>query len=278
MKTRIQAIPAVIALVCATGMTSVVAAEAGAAPLPSGVVAVVNNTPIVQSDVDAIVKASGQADTPALRDAVKRDLIVRQLVEQAADKANYGSRPEVQGIVSRARANAAAELYLRDALGAQRVTDAQVKARYDYIVANAAQFEYRAEVLAVADPAKANAAAAELKQGAAFGTVAKKYNTTANGGVAEWSELKTPLAEGRTGGLPMPLAQAMTSLKPGAVSGPIRIGNAYAFVKLDDKRPVVVPSFDKAKGVLRQQLEQQARQSAMTALVDKLAAQATIQQ
>lgn len=278
MKTRIQAIPAVIALVCATGMTSVVAAEAGTATLPKGVVAVVNNMPIAQSDVDAIVSASGQADTPALRDAVKRDLIVRQLVEQAADKANYGSRPEVQGIVSRARANAAADLYLRDALGAQRVTDAQVKAHYDYIVANAAQFEYRAEVVAVADPAKANAAAAELKQGAAFDTVAKKYNTTANGGVAEWSELKTPLAEGRTGGLPMPLAQAMTSLKPGAVSGPIRIGNAYEFVKLDDKRPVVVPSFDKAKGVLRQQLEQQARQSAMTALVDKLAAQATIQQ
>lgn len=278
MKTRIQAIPAVIALVCATGMTGAVAAEAGAAPLPKGIVAVVNNAPIVQSDVDTIVKASGQPDTPALRDAVKRDLIVRQLIEQAADKANYGSRPEVQGIVSRARASAAADLYLRDALGAQRVTDAQVKARYDYIVANAAQFEYRAEVVAVADAAKANAVAAELKQGAAFDAVAKKYNTTANAGVAEWSELKTPLAEGHTAGLPMPLAQAMTSLKPGAVSGPVQIGNAYAFVKLADKRPVVVPSFDKAKPVLRQQLEQQAQQSAMAALVDKLAAQATIEQ
>ncbi|WP_230940098.1 hypothetical protein [Burkholderia pseudomultivorans] len=51
-----------------------------------------------------------------------------------------------------------------------------------------------------------------------------------------------------------------------------------AIVKLDEKRPTTVPTFDAAKKVLRQQLEAEAQQRAMAALVDKLAAQATIQQ
>ncbi|KAG8150887.1 peptidylprolyl isomerase [Burkholderia catarinensis] len=276
---RIPLIYTLIALACACGAPLARAAGTKTeAPLPAGVEAVVNNVPIPRAEVDEIVKATGQADSPTLRAQVKRDLIVRQLVGQAADKANYGERPEAIRVAMRARTEAASALYLRDSVRPQPVTDAQVKERYDAIVKNAAQFEYRAEVVAVAGAAAANAAAAELKQGVAFDAVAKKYNTTANGGVAQWTELRTPLAEGNTAELPMPLAQAITSLQPGAVTGPIQLGNAFAFVKLDEKRPTVVPSFDAAKNVLRQQLEAQAQQRAMTALVEKLASQAAIQQ
>ncbi|WP_407971748.1 peptidylprolyl isomerase [Burkholderia pyrrocinia] len=276
MKTRLRAAGALIAIACAVGATSAIAADTQ--PLPKGVAVVVNNVPIAQSDFDAAVKATGQPDSPALRAQVKRELVIKQLLGQAADKANYGSRPEVQGIVARVRADAATDLYLRDTLRPQPVTDAQVKARYDAIVANAGQFEYRAEVIAVNDATKANAALAKLKQGVAFDAVAKEFNTTANGGVAQWVSLKTPLAEGRTGGLPMPVAQAIAMAPVGATTGPIQIGNAYAIVKLDEKRKPVVPSFDQAKAVLRQQLEAQSGERALAQLVDKLAAQATIVQ
>lgn len=278
-KHHISIVSTLIALACACGAP--VARAAGTkteTPLPSGVEAVVNDTPIARSDVDVLVHQWGQDDTPALREQAKRELIAQHLVEQAAEKANYGSRPEVNRVVMRARTVAATDLYLRDNLHPQAVTDAQVRARYDDVVANAGQFEYRADVIAVADPAEVNALVAELKQGAAFDAVAKKYNTTPNGGVAQWVELRTPVAEGKTGGLPVPLAQAITSLQPGAVAGPIRIGNAFAIVKLDEKRATTVPTFDAAKSVLRQQLEAQAQQRAMTALVDKLAQQAVIQQ
>ncbi|KWF17335.1 peptidylprolyl isomerase [Burkholderia pseudomultivorans] len=278
-KHQISIVSTLIALACACGAP--IARAAGTkteTPLPPGVEAVVNDTPIARSDVDGMIEASGQAVTPALREQAKRELIARQLLEQAAEKANYGSRAEVNRVVMRARTVAATDLYVRDNVHPQAVTDAEVKARYDHIVANAAQFEYRAEVIAVADPAEMNTVVAALKQGAAFDTLAKQYNTTPNGGVAQWVELRTPVAEGNTGGLPTPVAQAITSLQPGAVGGPIRIGNALAIVKLDEKRPTVVPSFDAAKKVLRQQLEVEAQQRAMTALVDKLAAQATIQQ
>ncbi len=278
-KHQISIVSTLIALACACGAPVVRAAGTKIeTSLPAGVEAVVNNTPIARAEVDSAIQASGQADTPELRAQIKRELIAKKLVEQAADKANYGSRPEVNRVVMRARTVAATDLYLHDMVRPQPVTDAQVKARYDYIVANAAQFEYRTEVVALADAAAVNAAVAELKQGVAFDAIAKKYNTAANGGVAEWVELRTPVADGQTNGLPLPLAQAITSLQPGAVAGPIQVGHAFAIVKVDQKRPTVVPSFDAAKGVLRQQLEAQAQQAALSSLVGKLAQQATIQQ
>ncbi|PRF23185.1 peptidyl-prolyl cis-trans isomerase [Burkholderia multivorans] len=279
MKHRISIVSCLIALACAGGIPA--AHAAGPKPdaaLPPGVEAVVNNVPIPRVDVDMAVKASGQPDTPALRAQIKQNLIAERLIEQAAEKANYGSRPEAVKAAVRARTVAASDLFLRDMVRPQPVTDADVKARYDHIVANAAQFEYRAEVIAVDSPVQLNAAVDALKKGTAFDVVAKQYNTAVNGGVAPWVELRTPVADGNTGGLPVPLAQAITSLQPGAVAGPIRVGNAFAIVKLEEKRATAVPTFDAARGVLRQQLEAQAQQRAVAAVVDKLARQATIQQ
>ncbi|MBP0607574.1 MULTISPECIES: peptidylprolyl isomerase [Burkholderia] len=278
-KHHLSIVSTLIALACAGGMPA--ARAAGPKPdsaLPPGVEAVVNNVPIPRIDVDDAIRTSGQPDTPELRAQVRQNLIIQKLVEQAADKANYGSRPEVNKVVMRARTIASSDLYLHEMARPQPVTDAQVKARYDQIVASAAPFQYRAEVIAVGSPAQANEVIAELKKGTAFDALAKKYNTTPNGGIAEWVDLHTPVAEGNTGGVPVPVAQTITSLKPGAVAAPIRIGNAFAFVKLDQKRATVVPTFDAAKHVLRQQLEAQADQRAMAALVEKLTEQATIQQ
>ncbi|MBK0610060.1 hypothetical protein, partial [Klebsiella pneumoniae] len=91
------------------------------------------------------------------------NLIIQKLIEQAAEKANYGVRPEVNKVVMRARTIASTDLYLHEMARPQPVTDAQVKARYDQIVASAAPFQYRAEVIAVRSPAEANEIVAELK-------------------------------------------------------------------------------------------------------------------
>ncbi|WP_175887864.1 peptidylprolyl isomerase [Burkholderia contaminans] len=278
-KHHLSIVSTLIALACAGGMPA--ARAAGPKPdssLPPGVEAVVNNVPIPRIDIDEAIKTSGQPDTPALRAQVKQNLIIQKLIEQAAEKADYGVRPEVNKVVMRARTIASTDLYLHEMARPQPVTDAQVKARYDQIVASAAPFQYRAEVIAVRSPAEANEIVAELKKGTAFDALAKKFNTTPNGGIAEWADLHTPVAEGNTAGVPVPVAQAITTLQPGTISAPIRVGDAFAFVKLDEKRKTVVPTFDAAKNVLRQQLEAQADQRAMAALVEKLASQATIQQ
>ncbi|MBC8845134.1 peptidyl-prolyl cis-trans isomerase, partial [Escherichia coli] len=72
-----------------------------------------------------------QPDSPQIRQAIKNQLITRVLVQQAAEKANYADKPEVKAAVQQAKTNAEVQLYLRDNVKPEPVTDEQVKARYD---------------------------------------------------------------------------------------------------------------------------------------------------
>lgn len=71
-------------------------AQTTAAPQSTGTVATVNGTAITQAEVDAVLRASKQPDSPQLSLAIKNQLIARVLIQQAAEKASYGGRPEVQ--------------------------------------------------------------------------------------------------------------------------------------------------------------------------------------
>jgi parvulin-like peptidyl-prolyl isomerase len=277
MNTRTLATMALACAAAAAAQSTAVAAPAPAS-LPPDVAAMVNHVPIPKHRLDEAVKATGQADTPVLRERIKRQMVVGQLVEQAAERGGYDTRPEVLALAAHARAQAAVSLYLREHARPEKVTAEQVKASYQQLVANTGQFEYHPLVIAVGDAAKAQAVQAELRGGADFFAVAQKYNTAANGGVSTPLWLKTPLVEGRTSGLPLALAQQIVSMNSGAVSAVIPLGNAYAIVRLDDKQPTVMPSFDKAAPALRQQLETKAQKRASIALIEQLASQATIEE
>lgn len=86
-------------------------------------VATVNGTPITQADVDTLLRASGQPDSPQIRQAIKNQLITRVLVQQAAEKANYADKPEVKAAVQQAKTNAEVQLYLRDNVKPEPVTE-----------------------------------------------------------------------------------------------------------------------------------------------------------
>ena len=71
-------------------ITMLVAACVVAAPLYAQNVATVNGKAITQSSVDQFVKlliTQGGTDSPQLRDQVKQELINRQVMVQAAEKA-----------------------------------------------------------------------------------------------------------------------------------------------------------------------------------------------
>ncbi|PMY00682.1 SurA N-terminal domain-containing protein, partial [Pseudomonas sp. GW460-13] len=74
--------------------TAVQAADTG--PLPAGVVARVNGAPITQEQLDAALRAVNTPVTPQIRDAVKNQLIARELFRQAAEKGHYDTRPNVR--------------------------------------------------------------------------------------------------------------------------------------------------------------------------------------
>ncbi|HDR9090085.1 peptidyl-prolyl cis-trans isomerase [Burkholderia vietnamiensis] len=248
----------------------------------AGTVATVNGIAITQAEVDAVLRASRQPDTPQIRQAIKNRLIARVLIQQAAEKANYGSKPEVQAAIQVAKANAETQLYLKDNVKPEPVTDAQIRARYDEIVASLGKDEYKPRLIVVKDAATAVTVLAELKAGKPFDGLARQYSIAPSrdaGGELPWVSFKTPVAEGKTAGLPVAITQALEKLPLGAITPEsIAIDNARAIVKLDEKRPTRVPAFNQAQATIRQQLEAMALEKASAQFVDGLLKNATIQQ
>ncbi|MCA7954175.1 peptidyl-prolyl cis-trans isomerase [Burkholderia seminalis] len=263
-----------------------VQAQTQTSALPAGAVATVNGTPITKEEVDAVLQASRQPDTPQFRQAIKNQLIARVLIQQAADKASYGSKPEVQAAMQLAKSTAETQLFVRDNVKPEPVTDAQVKARYDEIVASLGKEEVKPRIIVTKDAATAATVLAGLKAGQSFDALARQYSqapTASAGGELPWVSFKTPVTDGNTQGLPLAVAQAITQLPAGGVTPQsIALGNDVngprAIVKVDAKRPTQVPSFDTAKATIQQQLQALALEKATANFVGGLMKNATIQQ
>lgn len=245
-------------------------------------VATVNGTAITQADVDTLLRASGQPDSPQVRQAIKNQLITRVLVQQAAEKANYGDKPEVKAAVQQAKVNAEVQLYLRDNVKPEPVTDEQVKARYDELVAALGKSEYKPRLIVVKDPVTAATVLSELKSGKSFEGLARQYSMAPSrdtGGELPWVSFHTPAVEGKTGGLPLPVAQAIEKLTVGAATkDSIPVDGVRAIVKLDAKRPTQVPGFETAKPALQQQLQAIAVEKASAQMIGNLLKDAKITQ
>ncbi|KWC91800.1 peptidylprolyl isomerase [Burkholderia cepacia] len=264
-------------------MVCVAQAQAPASStVPTGTVATVNGTAITQAEVDAVLRASRQPDTPQVRQAIKNQLITRVLIQQAAEKANYGSKPEFQTAMQVAKANAETQLYLKDNVKPAPVTDADVKTRYNEIVASLGKDEYKARLIVVKDAATAATVLSEVKAGKTFDALARQYSIAPSrdaGGELPWVSFKTPVSEGQTAGLPVPIANALEKLPVGAIAPEsIPVDGARAIVKLDAKRPTQVPGFNQAQATIRQQLEALALEKASAQFVGGLLKSATIQQ
>jgi parvulin-like peptidyl-prolyl isomerase len=257
-------------------------APAGGAALPAGVVARVNGVAIAQSDLDAAVRQSGQADTPVLRASLKNQLIARELFRQAAQKQHYDTHADVKANLEQAKAMLMMQAYLRDAIKPTPVTDADVKAKYDSIVASLGQNEYKPSAIVVKDAATAKTVLDQLKKGGDFAQLAKQYSqgpSAAQGGALNWVSFKTPITEGQTQGWPQPLAEALVKLPQGAVSSaPVQVGDVFWILRVDQMRPTQIPTFDQSKDQLRKELEQLAMAKATAQVVTDLVKGARIEQ
>ncbi|WP_413212736.1 peptidyl-prolyl cis-trans isomerase [Paraburkholderia kururiensis] len=290
MQSRKYILPLVVALaVPGLYMTTPARAQTASAPgavLPAGTVATVNGVAIPQSQLDEAVRVAAQTahqpDTPALRQALKQQLVARELFRQNAEKAGYGSRPEVRQAMEAAKASAETQLYLRDSIHPAPVTGEQVKARYDQIVASLGPQEYRARVIGVPDAMTAATVLSELKAGRPFDMLARQYSVAsggANGGALPWVSFRTPLTEGGTHGLPLAVARAITQLPVGGVTpDSIPVGDTRFIVKLEERRPTQVPAFDAVKETIRRQLEALALQKAAADFTAALLKGATVVQ
>jgi parvulin-like peptidyl-prolyl isomerase len=244
-------------------------------------VARVNGVPISAATFAAALQvalAQGATDSPEVRAVVRQRLIAMEVLRQEAAKHKLQTDPSVL----EARDLAMVQRYLRDALKPAPVPEAAVRSRYDAIVAGLGSREYKLSLIAVADEATARNLIASLRKNeAGFEDLARKHSllpSRAAGGALDWVSFPLPPQEGKTQGLPLPVANVAAALAPGALAAePIAAEGRFHLVRLDASRPTRIPEYDDVKAALRRALEAQELERATAALMGRLIGAARIE-
>ncbi|APC69917.1 peptidylprolyl isomerase [Ralstonia pseudosolanacearum] len=248
------------AALAALALAAFATLPAQADTLPPGVIAIVNGTRITQEQLDRAIAQSGAQANPQVAQALKQQLIARELFrQQAAKNPAYDKLPAVKQAMQEAHDAVITQAWLKDNIKPAPITEEQVKARYDAIVASLGDKEYKARVIQLGDDVTAAQVLAQLKQGGDFAKLAQQYSTAPNkvrGGDMDWVSFKVPVEEGKTQNLPLPLAREIAALAVGAAStAPVEAGSQRYIVKVEAARPTQVPGYDTVRPAIRQALE-----------------------
>lgn len=239
-----------------------------AAPAFAQNVATVNGKAIPASKVEQIVKqvvAQGkQPDSPQLREAIKRDLIAREVMIQEADKQGFSNRADVKAALENARQSIVINAMLADYIRKNPVKDAEAKAEYDKYKAQVGDKEYRARHILVQTEEEAKAVIAKLKAGSKFEDLAKaqsKDGSAANGGDLDWASPANYVPE---------FSKAMVALQKGGVTDtPVKSQFGYHVIKLEDTRAAKIPAFEEVKQQVTESLQQRKLQQFREELMKK---------
>jgi len=118
----------------------VLVAAFAAAPAFAQNVAVVNGTAIPKSRADALISQlvkQGQQDTPQLHQAVRDELVNREILMQEAVREGVPARADVKAQVAVAQQTVVLRAMIEDYVTKNKPSDAEVKARYDELIKQA---------------------------------------------------------------------------------------------------------------------------------------------
>ena len=231
----------------------------------------VNGVVISQELIDLAVRAltpPGQQATQAIENEVRQRLINIELLAQDATKQGLDRVPENQLRIRELRQNLLAELLLADYFTKNPITEDQVREEYNRQVqslgSTSSMEQYRLSVIALPTEAEAASTINQIKSGEAFGKVAKQKSidpSKEQSGQAGWV---LPAQVNPS------IALVMTNLPKGGMSStPIQTPNGWYIIKVEEKRPFKVPTFDETKNQVRANLVQQKQAEIINALREK---------
>ncbi|AOI82782.1 MULTISPECIES: peptidylprolyl isomerase [Burkholderia] len=239
----------------------VAAAAFAAAPAFAQNIAVVNGTPIPKSRADAMVAQlvqQGQTDNAQLQQAVRQELVNREILMQEAIREGIPNRPDVKAQVAVAQQTVVLRSMIESFLKKNQPTDAEVKARYDDLVKGAGgNREYHLHHILVSDEQQAKDLIAKIKAGAKFEDLAKQFSkdpgSGKNGGDLDWSDPKAYVPE---------FAAAAQKLQKGQMTDtPVKTQFGWHIIRVDDIRDIAPPPLEQVKAQIAQQLVQQKLQA-----------------
>lgn len=240
----------------ALGLIAGLIAQAVFAAAPA---ATVNGTPIPAARADVMVaeqRAQGAGDNPQLQDAVREELIRREVLAQEAAKKGMDKKPEVQAQMDLARQAVLVRAYLQDYVKSHPITDTDIKKEYDSIKTRMGDKEYKTRHILVETEDQAKAIIAKLQAGEKFEDLAKQSKDPGSkdrGGELGWASPSSFVK---------PFSDAMVKLEKGKfTTTPVKTDFGYHVIEVDDVRTLKAPSLEEVKPQLEQRLQQQRVES-----------------
>lgn len=230
----------------------------------------VNGVAISQSLADVFMseqKAQGAQDNAELKNAVREELIRRELLMQEAKKAGIDKKADIAAQADAARQAIVIRAYVQDFVKKSPISDAQLKADYEKVKAQLGSTEYKSRHILVDDEAAAKTIIENLQKGAKFEELAKQSidpGSKDKGGDLGWSN---------PGNFVKPFSDALSALSKGKYTEtPVKSDFGYHVIMLEDSRPLTAPAFDEIKP----RLLQQAQSQQITKMVEALRAKAKV--
>jgi peptidyl-prolyl cis-trans isomerase C len=222
----------------------------------SQALAKVNGVTIPQARLDAIMKemtAQGRPDTPEVREALKQELINREIVAQEATKRGIHKKAEVVMMLDVQRQALLVNAYLQDYVKTHPINDDDLKKEYEKVKAGSPGKEYKARHILVENEDEAKQIIAQLKMGGSFDKIAadksKDQGSKSRGGDLDW---------GPAGRYVPAFGQALTKLKKGEMTeAPVQTQFGWHIIRLDDERAAKFPSFEEVKPQIQAEMRQQ---------------------
>ena len=213
---------------------------------------------------------SGQASSPEFANAMKDELVNREVLAQAAKKKGIDKTSTVAAQMDMARQAVLIRAFFDDYVKANPISDAQLKTDYDKYVVQLGDKEYKARHILVDKEEDAKAIIASLKKGETFEKLAKEKSKDTgskdNGGDLDWAPAGRYVPE---------FGNAIKALPKGQLTEtPVKSPFGYHVIRVDDSRAMKVPGFDEVKDKFRQQ----AQQEQVARLVQELRSKAKIEE
>ena len=222
--------------------------------------ATVNGSPLTNGLLDLNVKAAlgqGQKDSPELKNALKDELINRELLTQESIRQGLDKDIDFRDQIAQLKQTLMIQAFLENHFQKNPITDAKLREEYDrqrkLIGEGASATQYRLSQIIVSTETDAIDLTRRIQKGELFGKLAQEYSidqsSKVNGGQIGWV---------LPGQVVPPVANVIVNLNKGAITNaPIQTQGGWVIVKVDDKRPFKFPTFDEAKPQLRQAIVQQ---------------------
>ena len=232
-------------------------AAPGAATEQARPFASVNGVAIPQVEARIVLeerRASGATDSPALQNAVRNQLIGRELFAQQARKLGLDRDPAVQARIRMGNEENLARAYQQDYIARNPPTDEQVRKEYDSTKQRSGdkEFHLRQVVLATEDEAKG--VIARLRSGESLQSLATQSRDESSrnrGGDLGWIS---------PGNLLPQFAEAVQKLNKGQYTAqPVKSAAGWHVLLLEEQRPFTMPPYDaRMQAQIRQALSRQA--------------------